>query len=567
MRILTLLLLLTTISYSQDLLGGQIHGYAETNGAYYRQDSLIGAPDVAEKFLNNSFLNLIYTNNNVEVGFRYESYQNPLLGFDNRFKGQGIPYRYVTYKSDLIDVTVGNFYEQFGTGMVLRSYEERNLGIDNTLDGVRFKIRPIGGVEIKGLYGKARTFWELSNGIIRGADLNVVVNDLIPALGLGEIGYENQVSIGGSVVSRFQEDNSAVYNLPENVLTYAARLSAVGSFYSFDAEYMYKYNDPIATNLFRFNDGQGVKVLGALFSKGISFNFNYHYIQNIDFRVDREAVLLNLPMNFVPPLTRQQTYLLATVYPYGTQPNGETGIGMDAAYQFKRGSLIGGKYGARFGANYSVVYGLDSTENRIIDPQDPTKTTSLDYDVNFMSPGDSLFYRELNLDFSKKLTKNFKFAASYINAKYNRELNEGKLGYSYVNTNIFIAEGTYKFNDDYALRLELQYLNYDDDGIIQKKYDESESLLDPQNGDWYAATAEFTIAPHYYFTYIHQYNSTNVNPDLRVHYPTANFTYVYDATRFMIGYSRIRSGLLCVGGVCRVVPSSNGFNFTISTSF
>ena len=36
-----------------------------------------------------------------------------------------------------IDVTIGNFYDQFGSGLVFRSYEERNLGIDNAMDGFR----------------------------------------------------------------------------------------------------------------------------------------------------------------------------------------------------------------------------------------------------------------------------------------------------------------------------------------------------------------------------------------------------------------------------------------------
>lgn len=570
MRILYLILILSSYSYSQDIFGGQLHGYFEANGQYYREDTLIGAPDVPESFLNNNFLNLIYNNQDVEVGLRIESYQNPLLGFDRRFQGQGIPYRYVTYRSDLIDVTAGNFYEQFGTGMILRIFEERNLGIDNTIEGVRFKFRPFQGFELTGLYGRGRDFWELSSGILRGADLNLNLNYLLfeDVWASNNLFFQNnQISIGGSIVSRYQEDDNALLNLPENVFAWSGRISMIGNFYSFYAEYMNKVNDPIQSNNFVFNQGRGLKVLAALFRDGISVNFNYHYIQNIDFRIDRDATILELPVNFVPPLTRVQTQLLATIFPYGTQPNGETGIGVDAGYKIPRGSLLGGKYGTQIGGNFSLVYGLDSTANFIQNPQRPTEQRLIDYDVNLFVPGDSLFYRELNIDFSKRISKKLKVGFNYINAQYNRELNEGKLDYSYVWTNIVIGEATYKFNDVNALRLEFQHLWYDDDGVLQKKFDAGEDLIDPQNGNWIAGTVEYTIAPHYYLTYIHQYNYSNVNPDIRVHYPTANFTYVYDATRFMVGYSRIREGLLCVGGVCRQVPSSNGFNFTISTSF
>jgi hypothetical protein len=563
MRIISLFIIFSGLALSQDILGGQIHGYFEANGQYYREDSTINAPDVPESFLNNNFLNMIYTNDNVELGFRVESYQNPLLGFERRWEGEGIMYRYVTYRSDLIDVTAGNFYEQFGTGMIMRSYEERNLGIDNTIDGIRFKFRPTQGVELTGLYGRARDYWELSDGIVRGVDLNVSLNDLfLSENSNNEFFYNNLFSIGGSVVSRYQEDNSSLYNFPENVLAYSTRFSAIGNFYSLDAEYMFKYNDPLIANEYNFATGQGIKLLGALYGDGMSINFNYHYIDNLDSRVDRDRTLLELPLNFIPPLTRQQTLLLATVFPYGTQPVGETGIGIDGAYKFKRGSKLGGKYGTQLGFNFSTVSDLDRTV--VLDEE---RGLPVDYNSNFLSPGDSIYYRELNIDFSKRITKNFKLGLYYINAQYNRDVNEQKSGYGYVFTNIAIAEGTYKFWDDWALRVELQHLWYEDEGRFEKKLEEQPDLIDNQNGDWVAATVELTIAPHYYFTYVHQYNYGNADEDLRVHYPTANITYVYDATRFMIGYSRIRAGLLCVGGICRLVPSSNGYNFTISTSF
>jgi len=48
-------------------------------------------------------------------------------------------------------VTVGNYYEQFGSGMIFRSYEERGLGYDNAMDGVRIKYVPYKGVYLKGV--------------------------------------------------------------------------------------------------------------------------------------------------------------------------------------------------------------------------------------------------------------------------------------------------------------------------------------------------------------------------------------------------------------------------------
>jgi hypothetical protein len=101
---------------------GQIHGNFGFDGQYYFTDSLIGAPVVPEKFRMNGFLNLVYTNGNFSAGVRYEAYlPKPLLGFDSRYEGQGVPFRYASYKLGGLEATAGTFYEQFGNGLVLRA--------------------------------------------------------------------------------------------------------------------------------------------------------------------------------------------------------------------------------------------------------------------------------------------------------------------------------------------------------------------------------------------------------------------------------------------------------------
>jgi hypothetical protein len=136
---------------------GQIHGNFETVIQTYQTDTIIGiaeedVPD--EKILSNSYLNLSYTKGKFSAGIRYEAYLNTLLGYDNRYDGHGIAHRYASYVSDNLEVTVGNFYEQFGNGLVLRSYEEKTLGIDNAIDGFKVKFKPYAGIKLTGIYGK-----------------------------------------------------------------------------------------------------------------------------------------------------------------------------------------------------------------------------------------------------------------------------------------------------------------------------------------------------------------------------------------------------------------------------
>ena len=132
-------------AYSQNNIG-ELHGNFQVDAQYYNRDSLIGAPIVKEKILSNGFMNLWYTKGNFTAGVRYENYLNVMQGFDSRYKGSGVPFRFASYKNDRLEATVGNFYEQFGSGLILRAYEERSLGYDNVFDGTRVRFQPIKGI-------------------------------------------------------------------------------------------------------------------------------------------------------------------------------------------------------------------------------------------------------------------------------------------------------------------------------------------------------------------------------------------------------------------------------------
>ena len=131
---LTILLILCSFKLAAQ--NSEIHGDFSLNLQSYIEDETINATAADEVVLNNAFLNLIYSSNNFTVGLRYESYLNALLDYDSEFKGNGIPYRYATYSIDGLEITARNFYEQFGSGLIFRSYEEKGLGIDNAMDGV-----------------------------------------------------------------------------------------------------------------------------------------------------------------------------------------------------------------------------------------------------------------------------------------------------------------------------------------------------------------------------------------------------------------------------------------------
>ena len=522
--------------HAQGLNNGEIHGNFQLDAQYYNPDSAIGAQPVPEKFLMNSFANLIYTNGDFSAGVRFESYLNTMLGFDPRYKGTGFPYKFATFNRDNFSITVGNYYEQFGSGMIFRSYEERGLGYDNAMEGVRVKYTLLKGIHIKGLIGKQRYYFDLGKGIVRGIDGEVALNELVTEFAE----KKTKIFFGGSFVSKYEVDQDPIYVLPENVGAWAGRVKVNHGGWSFFSEYAHKINDPSSVNNYIYKKGGGLLVNTSYSQKGLGINLSGKVIDNMNFRSDRTAQNNDLLINFLPALTRQHTYnLAATIYPYATQPNGEMAYQGDITYTIKKGSKLGGKYGTTVLVNYAAANGLDST----------TLASGLGYKADYTKLG-KVYYKDFNVEIQKKVSKPLKFTLFYANFVYNKDVAQGKVNEGFVYANIEVLEFTYKFNDKHALRMELQGL--------QTRQD---------MGDWATIVAEYTISPNWFFSTVNQYNYGNPNEDSRLLYPIGQIGFIKNSTRITLGYGRQRAGIFCIGGICRVVPASNGATISISSSF
>lgn len=200
---------------------GEVHGIFQADAQYYLEDSAIGAPAVPEKTLFNAYGDLTFTKGNFKAGLRYEAYNNVLLGYDIRYKGNGIAHRYASYTIDELEVTIGNFYEQFGSGLILRTYWEPTLGYDNAFDGVRLKYNPFKGIYVKGLIGKQRFFQTTGDGIVRGFDGEINLNETFSKLSEAK----TKITLGGSFVSKYQKDEDPILRLPENVGSWAGKFN------------------------------------------------------------------------------------------------------------------------------------------------------------------------------------------------------------------------------------------------------------------------------------------------------------------------------------------------------
>ncbi|MFL2569083.1 MAG: DUF6029 family protein [Flavobacteriales bacterium] len=552
MKRLTIIIACSFISFTtwaQDNSNGTIQGDFNLSTQSYYEDPAINAEKVDEFMLMNAYSNIRYNKGNFTAGVRFESYLNVLQGFESNFNGNGIHYRFAQYNVNGLDITVGNFYEQFGNGLIFRSYEEKTLGIDNVMDGVRLKYSPLKGLSLKGFVANQRLFWEQGPGIIRGFDTDLNLNEAISTL---ENSKTNAI-IGGSFVSRFQDDNNPVFNLPENVAAYAIRSTVNRGKISFNTEYAYKYNDPAGGITYNnFAPGSAIMTNLSYSQRGLGIMLEAHRVDNMDYRSKRGGTGKELTLNYIPAISKQHSYTLAAFYPFATQPLGELGFQGEINYTFKKKNKLGGKYGTQVAVNYSRINGLNGGPSEL--------TLNRDHTPMFFSViNEELYFRDLNFDLKKKISKKVKVMLNYLDVIYNKDVIEGKIIGKNVHARIGIAEVNYKIKPKHTLRSEFQYLSVD----------KSEEYYKDQ-GDWVMGLVEYTFSPHWFFAFVDQYNGGYTSEGKTyeaVHYLNISCGYSKGTNRFELGYGKVREGIFCVGGVCRNVPSSNGFTLNITSSF
>ncbi|MDX2173593.1 MAG: DUF6029 family protein [Bacteroidota bacterium] len=533
---------------------GSIHGNFQIDAQYYQPDSLIGAPKVPEKMLSNAFGIINYQKGKFSAGVRYEAYNNVMQGFDTRYKGQGITNRFARYQDNLLDITVGNIYEQFGSGLLLRTYYEPGLLFDNSLDGIRVISNPYKGITLKGLVGKQRSFFSLGPGIVRGFDGEVNINEVLDSIAKN---VKTKVIIGGSFVSKFQSDANPDFVLPENVGAYGGRINVIREGFNFFAEYVQKENDPGAGNYsfvegkqyYSYQKGEAAFISASYGIEGLSLLLQGKRIDNMNFRSDRDATLQNLLINYLPATTKQHTYLMPAYSPYATQPNGEVGGMAELQFKFKKGSALGGKYGTEVTLNFSQASGLKQ-----IGISDSSTSSKL-YTTNYTDIGENYYqdgFMEITKKFSKKFKGNFMYAYQFYN-KNIVQFGASNAGYKNITSHIGVVDLTYKYKSNATIRLETQAL-----------FRESDTL---NLGSWATALVEWTPNSHFFVAVLDQYNFGNPVESLKLHYFLVSAGYSSGPHRISMSYGKQRAGIFCVGGVCRNVPASNGFAISITSSF
>lgn len=537
----------TATGYAQD--NGNFYGGLESNSQWLQTDKDINFLAPEDQFRANSYVQLNYSLKNFTVGVQYESYlPSALLGYNPIYNEQNdIASYYINYRKDKIDVTAGYFYDQFGSGLIFRSWEDRQLGLNNAIKGINIKFNPTNYLGLKYLYGKQRNGFEESEGTIQGLDAELDFGNLLQF-------SEGSLTFGASYVSRNQKTGTND-KIPATVGAYGARLDFnYKSFYG-GVEAIMKDSDAIANegalSSNKLYDGTAMQVNLGYAKKGFGINSTFRRLENFSFYSDRLAegnIYNQQVINYTPALTKQQDYMLTNIYVYNSQPRliiesfdqraGEVGFQTDIFYTLKKGSPLGGKYGTKIAANISYWSALDAEyniENRW-------------YKAKFIGSGSRLF-RDINLEVKKRWSKNWSSVFTFQDVLVDKGVVlGGPLGTEKnIHATVGVIEATRRFGGGKSLRAVAQHLWTKED-----------------RKNWAAGVLEYNFNSRFA---LFAADSWNYGGQDEIHYYNFGGSYSKGNTRLGINYGRQRGGLICVGGVCRFVPESTGLNVNLNISF
>ena len=547
------LLVSTSLAFGQEklVLGGSLSGTAN----FFRPDSAIGAINTPQYdhqlFGSETWVALHAAYQGFEGGIRFDMFNNSnLIDPKGSYTDQKIGRWFLRKQIKDLNVEAGYIYDQVGSGIIYRAYEERALAIDNALYGGRLAYDLGTNWKATAFAGKQKNRFETYSTTIKGATISGYLKldslgkfALSPGVGVVETTLSDAtMDRVVSAVSTYtpQDSISPIYNT--RAVTFYNTLSA-GKF-SWYVETAFKSKGVMFDPLAEKHNWTGQNSLGKLVNRtgtvlystltyaqrGLGVTVEGKRTENFNYRVDPFVSLNRGALNFLPPMARSNTYALTAYYAPATQEFGEQGVQVDIKYSPSRKMS--------FGLNYSNIQDLNNTQ----------------------------LYQEVYADFSIKHKRKWVLTTGVQLQHYDVERYYNEPGASDVNTVTPFVEFLYKLSRKKSLRFEAQYLN-------MLKGDHKES---PHNGSWAYLLMEYNIAPHWSFAISDRFNAVPGETSIVdastgkkeiIHYPRADVFYSTGSTRFGLSYVKQVEGIVCTGGVCRLEPAFSGVRATLSTSF
>ena len=561
--ILILLVLMGTCNYAlgqtKDSDKGQFSGNLLLTYQKYVRDDSIGANTKVYKENTASadaWLFMQYRIKGYSFVLRYDAFNNsPLLDPQSAYTNHGIGFWQINKNIDKLDITMGSFYDQFGTGILFRAYEQRQIGIDYAIQGMRLKYNLNDKWAIKGFAGNQKgnikNRFGFANQVISG--LNIEGN-----LGLGADSKYGDLQVGASVVNRTL-DRETMDRLVSTINTYEladrfypkynvyggnAYLTYTKDNFSWTVEGNVKSKEAIMEDDSKFHLTGG-KVLYTSMSWGkggwnlgkqtasIGLNVQARHVDHFSFRTAPTENLLNGLVSYLPSMTRQNTYRLLSRYNAPGQAMGEDGIQGEIEFKPRKGTQI------FFNGSYVQTLASNGKLNQSTGLKEAEKLFSENY-----------------LEVVQKIGKHNKLKLGVQRIVYNQTRYESEPEYVPVKTITPFGEWLHTMNQGKSLRVEWQYLNTKND---QGSFANLMIEMFVKKNLSVAVADMVNVAPHRY--------ERMIIANKVLHYPTFFVGYTEKNTVFTLAFLKQQQGVNCSGGICREEPAFSGVRFTVSSNF
>lgn len=532
-----------------------IYGSLQTNANFFIRDSLIGAANIPQYdrqlFGADSWLNLNYSNWGFDFAFRFDLFNNSnLLNPTDSYTDEGIGMWSIHRDIDKLGISVGYLYDQIGSGLIFRAFEERPLLIDNALYGVRLEYRLNDSWRIKGFTGRQKQQFDTYQSVVRGLTIDGFLSG-----GNDETPWTMAPGIG--IVARTLDDPS-MNNLVATLNTYPAEEAFVPKYnayafsafntlskgrFSWYAETAFKsrdvINDPFAVAVIAGDTLQGTRYrnrTGSILyttlsyaAPGFGITLEAKRTANFAFRTRPQEQINRGIINFLPPLTRMNTFRLTGRYNAAPQEIGELALQADFQYA-------------------------------------PTDRLNFNLNLaNITRLNDELLYREMYLE-GQYQGDNGHLILGLQRQSYNQEVYEFKPGVGTLHTWTPFGEWERQLNPRQSLRFEAQAMLMSRDPQTDQRQD---------YGNWLFALIEFHASPAWSFALSDMYNNdpgrsspSDANGQKEaLHYPRVDVFYNAGAHIFSLSYVKQVEGVVCTGGICRLEPAFSGIKFTLNSSF
>ena len=522
---------------------GYFSGSFQSNTNFFIRDSLIGAYNLPHydnyKVGTDVWLNLNYTNEKYELqtGVRLDFFYNSILRTPtSTYTAVGLGNFFIKKKVKDLTITGGYIYDQIGSGIIYRTFEERALGIDNALLGARVEYDVKGKVKLKAFAGVQKWKFAILKPIILGfnADGNFSTknNKVIFQPGVGVLNRSMDNASIAQIVTTIEGYDTLGRFVPKyNTYAFTLYNTLTAGDFSWYVEGAYKSHEAIKKD--QINDAKDslINVPGNCIYTTLNYSRKGFGV-TLQFKRTENFYLHNSPnptealfdgtMNFLPPVSRQNSLRLPSRYFAPSLENRELAFGGEITYSPDRKMT--------FTAQGSFIR---------------------DFILKKFNPSNTIFFAEAFFNAMFKPTKSIEVEFGFQYARYDKFIYR-KDGERDINSYTPFTELTYKINRKHSIRWEFQYQH------VIKDY-----------GQWLYALMEYNFAPHFSFAVSDMWNF-KPNPDISPnanHYYSIFAGYTIGAHRFTVSYVKQVEGIVCTGGVCRLEPAFSGVKIGINSTF